>query len=384
MKKNYIICLLFFYSVAIAQSLQIVTVLDSETNNVIPQTRLIWNDNVFYTNDDGQVLIPSDAKDIKISAPNYQEIKLNDLHEIIKLEPKYTEIPEVIIKSIDIKNVFENILKNYDKFYGTQQSAIYDISIKQKAKNSDKLNNLFVADMNLWTSDGQYHFGEKNLYNFAQMSIDKIRYYQTRKLGEDDIFNNDINIRPQDFIQKIFLNAELSGILNDTKNYKIGASVVSEDDDTKTIIFKSEKIEETGADFSGELLLNKPDNAIAYLKIDINQSKTVSEKTNKKGEKYTRKTIFASLVYEFYKKDNKYIPTRYEITGKGTDIYKNNESPFEFFQEIIYKSSKKGNKKGLKNKIDLAKGLTENIPANEIKDSKTLLSTEEQQFVDEP
>ncbi len=381
MKK--IAFLIFFISLNIfGQVTKVITLFDAETNKAIPNARIVCDDRIFYTNDDGNAAIPAEAKNILITAVSYQGFRIEHPEEIMKLIPKYTDIQEVVIKNIDIKNVFKDVLKNYGKNY-TTAPITYNIQIKQKAKEDNRLNNLFIADLKLWLLDSEYHYNNK-LYSFAQMFLDNVKYYQTRRMEQNYIFDNDINIRPEQFIQKIFLNAELSGILNDSKKYKLSANIVSEDSIIQTIKFKSDKIEDIGIDFSGEVLLNKIDKAITYLKLNVNQSKTFSKKTNKRGEKYTAETTFSSITYEFYKNGEKYIPTRYELTGRGVHIYKSIESPFDFFQEIIYKSSELGNKIGLSNKLDLSKNLTDNIPTNEIKNSKTLLSIEEQKFVDEP
>lgn len=383
MKRLLLFFSIIFYSNIFSQIQKTITITDQETDKPIPRVRLMWKEHVFYTNDDGKVIMPSNAKDIIITSPLYLELKVVVPLEIIRLVPKYEEIEEVIIKNIDIKkNIFDNVLKNYNKNYSTLP-IIYNIQIKQKAKEENKLNNLFIADLKLWLIDSEYHNNLK-YDSFAQISLEKVKYYQTRKFDRNYIFDNDINIRPDQFIRKIFLNDVLSGILNDTKRYKISANIISEDSAVQTIKFKSDNIEGIGIDFSGKVLFNKMDNAITYLKLDVNQAKTFSDKTNKNGEKYKSKTTLVSFVYEFYKNGEKYIPTRYELTGRGIHIYKNIESPYDFFQEIIYKSSEPGSKKGLFSKIDLSKNLTENVSLNNIKDTKTLLSTEEQKFVNEP
>lgn len=373
-----------FFCVSFFAQTKVFEIIDAENNQPICSARINIDGIFYYTNDDGKVILPVEKK-VFITAKNFDDINIylsqqND--EFIKLVPKYNEIEEVILRPVDVKFIFENLLKNYDRYYGVMPT-MYDLQMKQKAKENNKLNNLFVSDLSLWVYDGEYHFNNK-LYNFAQMSINKVKYYQTRKNEIDYRFNNDLNIKPEQFIQKLFLNSQITGIINDFKDVKINANIIFEDKNIKKIKFHTGLNEKYGYGCDGEFIMNSEDNMILYFELNVNQTKTINEKVNRKGEKYLTKTNFVSLIYDFYKKDGKYIPTRYQAEGNGVNIYKGEETPFEFLQEIIYKSQKKADKKGLVNKIDLTKPFTDNIPINEIKDNKTLLSTEEQKFVDEP
>ena len=91
-----------------------------------------------------------------------------------------------------------------------------------------------------------------------------------------------------------------------------------------------------------------------------------------------------TATYEEYKKNGKYYPARVLLKGNGINIIDNSSHPFSFEQSLIFKEQKSSSKKGLKNKIDLTKYLSESIQTKEIKTGKTLLSAEEQKFVDEP
>lgn len=376
--------LFLFFCVSFFAQTKIFEIRDEENNQPIFAARINIDGLIYYTNDDGKVILPVDKKAL-ITAKNFDDVNIylsQQNNGIIKLVLKYNEIEEIILRPIKVKPIFENLLKYYNKYYGVEPT-IYGIQMKQKAKESNNLNNLFVSDLNLWVYDGEYHFNSK-LYSFAQMSINKVEYYQTRKNDIDYRFNNDLNIKPEQFIQKLFFNSQIAGIVNDFKDIKINANIVFEDKNKKKIKFHTALNEKYGYDCEGEFILSNEDNMIVYFELYINQAKTISQKVNRKKEKYLTKTNFVSLIYDFYKKDGKYIPTRYEAKGSGVNIYKGEETPFDFSQEIIYKSTTKGDKKGLENKIDLSKPLTDNIPINEIKDTKTLLSTEEQKFVDEP
>ena len=104
---------------------------------------------------------------------------------------------------------------------------------------------------------------------------------------------------------------------------------------------------------------------------------------NKLGEEYLVSNDTFKISYDFTKKDYKYTPTNMKITLSGTGIYKGNKIPVNMSQEIIFQKFKPTNDKGLKNKVDLSKMLTENIPTKEQRESKILLTAEEQKFINE-
>lgn len=121
------------------------------------------------------------------------------------------------------------------------------------------------------------------------------------------------------------------------------------------------------------------------LVINANQKNNNSvEKINTQGKKYNTVTNQVTATYEEYKKNGKYYPARVLLKGNGINIIDNSSHPFSFEQSLIFKEQKSSSKKGLKNKIDLTKYLSESIQTKEIKTGKTLLSAEEQKFVDEP
>ena len=304
--------LFLFFCVSFFAQTKIFEIRDEENNQPIFAARINIDGLIYYTNDDGKVILPVDKKAL-ITAKNFDDVNIylsQQNNGIIKLAPKYNEIEEIILRPIKVKPIFENLLKYYNKYYGVEPT-IYGIQMKQKAKESNNLNNLFVSDLNLWVYDGEYHFNSK-LYSFAQMSINKVEYYQTRKNDIDYRFNNDLNIKPEQFIQKLFFNSQIAGIVNDFKDIKINANIVFEDKNKKKIKFHTALNEKYGYDCEGEFILSNEDNMIVYFELYINQAKTISQKVNRKKEKYLTKTNFVSLIYDFYKKDGKYIPTRYE------------------------------------------------------------------------
>ena len=168
--------LFLFFCVSFFAQTKIFEIRDEENNQPIFAARINIDGLIYYTNDDGKVILPVDKKAL-ITAKNFDDVNIylsQQNNGIIKLAPKYNEIEEIILRPIKVKPIFENLLKYYNKYYGVEPT-IYGIQMKQKAKESNNLNNLFVSDLNLWVYDGEYHFNSK-LYSFAQMSINKVEY----------------------------------------------------------------------------------------------------------------------------------------------------------------------------------------------------------------
>lgn len=129
--KFYTILLLFlilgFFH---AQSLKL-KIVDSESGNPVPHARIILSNTVLYSNDDGFILLPENSNNLEVSASGYQTEKLGNYNSIIKLKPLYKDIEEVKIINVDIKKIFSDVLKNYEKRYYDQHS-LYDIIYRKK------------------------------------------------------------------------------------------------------------------------------------------------------------------------------------------------------------------------------------------------------------
>ncbi|MDV3928939.1 hypothetical protein CMT52_16915 [Elizabethkingia anophelis] len=385
MKK---ITFLFFLSLVYwvsAQKYIKVNISDKSSNLTIPNARIVYENQVFYSNDDGDVNIPDNIGAFEVSAPSYKTIKLSSLSGSIKLEPQYNEIQEVVLNKLDVKKIFQNTLKNYLALYYTKPS-LYDGTIKQKGYIDGKIINLFVADINLWSLYNFFNFKAANdVDSFVQVQLDAIKYYKTEKNNTNYPFNTDLHIIPKDFVQKLFMNSQLLGVLNDTKNTEIIGRVNDKNADLEYITYESKKNNKDSEKIRGSIAYSVKDSLITNLTVSVDQANNIQIQKNKKGEEYSIKTTEFYIMFDFYKNSGQYIPSQVKTIIKAVVSYKGNSFPASLVQEINFTNFKSANKKGLNNKIDLGKNLTDNVPSKEMnKTNSILLSKEELKFINEP
>jgi hypothetical protein len=337
------------------------TVLDEENKPIIG-AKIESNNTIFYTNDDGQVSLDIKLKTAKVSTPTYEEKEIFLPISEVRLAPIYKNIDEVILNKIDVKTLFSDLLKNYLNVYYSQPSY-YDAVIKQKGYMNGKLINMLVADFGLWSKFNIYNFNDKKSDNFIQIKLDQVKHFKTIRLDKDYPFKTDIQVVPENFVQKLFLNAEITGILNDCKN-PIISKLKNNTAGIQKIEFETQN--EENINYSGYFIYNKNDKAITYFEVIGKLAKNnIRKEKNSRGEEYDIISDTFKLAYDFVKRENKYIPTKTNTYIKGFGVYKGEKFPMSFVQEINLQKFKMTNNKGLKNKIDLTKSLTENIPTTE-------------------
>ena len=385
MKFLYIVFAFFTSILTYSQSYVNIKVIDKETNSPIPQAKIISNNEVFYTNDDGNVLIPSQNKDVVVSAISYETINSKLPVSEIKLSPIYKNIEEVEIKSIDAKSIIEKALYYYDKNY-LVKPTLYSGTYKERSYIDSKIHKLLVTDINLWTLNNKFDYKKEDMDSFVQMNLNNIRYYKTRKDEANYPFSqkgikdkNDI----RSFVQRFFLYNQLYIMYYYTKNLKISGRVISETGDLQEISFKSENMPDEVLYYEGSMIYNKKDNAITYLEVNHVQPKTIRNFKNNFDEDIRTNTTSFTISYDFIKENGKYIPSKIEMDYIADINYKNQNFPAISSKQFIFRTHKQSNNKGIVNKIDLSKNLIDNVPTKEVKESKILLSNEEQKFIDE-
>lgn len=365
-----------------SQSTKTLIISDAEDSKPIPNAKIVTENSVFYTNDDGKVLIPNDIKDIEVSAPSY-EIKKTDGKSLnISLQPIFKDIDEVLITNIDVKKIFQTLLADYNNIYYTKPS-LYTGTIKQKSFIDEGLAHLLVVDVNVWSKFNFFDMNEINNPNsFFQIGLNNVKYYKSKKFDHNSKLESVPNLQPKDFVGTFFMNYHIVGILNSMKDLKIRTKLLYENSGIQKIYFESEENTTLGVKFEGILTFNKNDNAIVNLKTNVEQKNYFSEKTDKNGVKYKAYTTNAELFFDFYKRNNKYYPSLITAKGIGYSIKEDKKISFSADQEIKLEKFQEGNKRGLKTKIDLSKSFVDNIPDKSVNETKTLLSKEEQSFID--
>lgn len=365
------------------QSYITIKVIDNESNKPISNARLLSQNKIFYTNDDGNVLVSSGTKVAIVSANSYEEVKVTFPLSVVKLKPIYKEIAEVIIQNIDTKKIIENVLINYDKNYFIKPT-LYFGTYKSKSFIDENIHKLLIADMKIWALNNKF-INDKNIDNYIQIGLNSIRFYKNRKTENNYPYSrkgirdkNDIN----SFLSRIFMYNQLYLMSYYTKNLKINGRVINETGDIQEILFKSENMADDVLYYEGKMIYNKKDNAIAYLEVNQIQRKAIRKYKNTFDEDIETNTNNFIISYDFVKENGKYIISKINTNYLADLLYKSQSHSATVSEEFIFQTHLE-NKKGITNKIDVTKDIIDNISNNEVKENKTLLSSEEQNFIDE-
>ncbi|GAB0155561.1 hypothetical protein CHRYSEOSP005_08220 [Chryseobacterium sp. Alg-005] len=380
--KIYYFFLLFFSGILQAQQIKVV---DAENGDPISGARIVLSDQILYTNDDGIAPVEHGKANFEVSASGFQTQKLNSFTSLIKLAPVYKEIEEVSMMSVDIRKIFEDIDKNYDKRYFNQPS-LYDVVYKEKKIDNNKLHFLTIAEAKLWSKSNQYNFKDgyhKKYDNIIQMQLNNVKYLKT--LESDSIFTGRSNEFSHEYIGNFFFNFELNRILANmkVKDSKYSGLLVFENKNEQVISFKINT--NNASKMKGTFKYNKADKVITYFEITYLQTDfPLMKRKTTDGREYEFKLGDATLMFDFYKKDEGYIPALNRIEGDNFIIYYNGKKHVKkFYRELVYNTFARSDKKGLESKVDFNKDIWENVPVKETKDITLLLSADEQEFLNQ-
>lgn len=376
---------LFFLLISIFTfSQKKISIVDFETKKPIPQARVVYNDEISYTNDDGLIVIPNDIANVQIFSPDYGTNKYN-VKDKIELKLIYKEIEEVVIKPIDAKKIIASVLREYDKNYETKTS-IFNGTLKYKSDIDNEINRIMVIDLDLWTLNNKYDY-KKDIDDFMQINLRNKKFDKNRKADKSYIFNvKESTDEPQyikSFLQRFFLYNQLMILEYWTRKVKMNGKIMNETNDILTIDFKSEEMPTDVLFFEGTMQYNKKENTIIYLKCSQLQKNTLSKYTNYLDQEITAKTSTFTVTYDMYKKGKKYIPAKIIMEADAEFTVDDKTYPGTNYREFIFRTQNFADKQGLSKKIDLSKNISDAITDNSVKDTRTLLSTEEQKFIDE-
>lgn len=381
--KISVICNLFLCILVSSQTLKKIKIEDAESGKPLSNVRILLPKEVLYSNEDGLVMVPDNAQHLEFSQFGYETVKQKVLSSIIKLKPVYNEIDEVKIVNIDIRKIFKEVDKNYDEVYYINNS-LYDITYKTKSITNNKIRSLAIADAKLWTRDNKYNAksGYRKEYDlFFQLQLNDIKYFKIMKL--DGLFTDKKKDVSHDNIGSFFFNYELFQILQsiNSKNSKYSGRLLAEDGDEQTISYKIKL--DNGIIISGKFNYNKEDKGISYFESNYNQANyKILKKETTDGKKYDYKVGDIKTVFEFYKKDGKYIISQSNYEGDNFVItYEDEKYTNKFMRQITYNTFNQSDNKGIMPRIDYNKSIWENIPTKDQKEDKTVLSMEEQEFI---
>ncbi|MBP6578193.1 MAG: hypothetical protein KA232_13405, partial [Chryseobacterium sp.] len=281
MNINKTFALFFLLLSIITFSQKKISLVDFETKKPIPQARVVYNNEISYTNDDGLVTIPNDITSIQISSPEYGDNKYN-VKDKIELKLLYKEIEEVVIRPIDAKKIIASVLREYDKNYETKTS-IFNGTLKSKSDVDNELNRILVMDLDLWTLNNKFDY-RKDIDEFMQINLRNKKFDKNRKDDKSYIFNvknsTDESKYIKSFLQRFFLYNQLLILDFYTKGFKINGKIIYENNDVLTIDFKSDEIPNDVSIFEGTMQYNQKENTIIYLKCKQLQKNTLSKYTN--------------------------------------------------------------------------------------------------------
>lgn len=386
LKKNFILFSACISLMLFSQNK--ISIIDAETKKPISQARVMYNNEISYTNDDGFIIIPDEEKNIEIFSPEYGQ-GIFAVKNIIELKHIYKEIQEVIIRPVDTKKIISSVLKDYDKNYETKTS-IYNGTLKSKSIIDNKINRILVIDMDLWALDNQYNY-RKNINEFMQVNFRNKKFDKNKREDKTYIFNRKTNLNSKEsqenniksFLPKFFLYNQLYFIDYYTKGLKINGNIINEEGDVQTIKFKTDKMPINIKYCEGIMQYNKKENVIIYLQCNQIQENAIDKYLNVFDKEYTVTTNLFTVIYDMYKKGGKYIPAKITMNYEANISLENKIYPTTRTDEFIFRTHNFANRNGLSSKIDLNKNFLENIVDNSVKETKTLLSTEEQKFIDE-
>lgn len=365
-----------------AQQLKVVS---AEDGMAIPNARIILKDKLVYTNEDGFAAVDSHSEDFEVSASGFKNEKIKNFNAVIKLQPAFKEIEEVKMISIDIKKLFMDLFKNYQKRYYAEPS-VYDVVMKNKSFDNDKLYFMAVSEARLWSKTNSYNFKDgfhKRYDDIIQLQLNNVKYL--KKNSADSVFYAKTNEVNHDYIGSYFFNHEVDRVLQfmRTSGVKFSGTMVGEEEGEQLINFKVTT--SYGVTLNGNFKYNAADKVITSYQITYNQEDLAAEKRiSADGREYTAKGGIATYTYEFYKKDGLYIPTVSRVeSDKFTFFYKEETHVKKFVREVVYNTFAKSDEKGLEPKVDFKRNIWQNVPTKDDKESTVLLSQEEQAFINQ-
>lgn len=374
---------LFFFCITNIYAQKKYKTIDSETKEVISNVTITTNDRqIYYTNTDGEVLIPEHVTTFTVTSALYESylVNSNQKETIIELNPKVKEIAEVIIsKKYSLYQITQSVMENYDKLYYSEP-VIYNAKLMQKTYFDNKINHLFIADIDLWEKDGSYKLGLSgamaNPKKFLQISFDKIKYFRTKMV--DKSLGNDVQFRT--FNRLLFFNFNLAFAFKYTNENSYTSTYEKISNDELLIKFKSGYLEKQKAAITGELIYNTQTKAITYLKWTADQNLEGNTKSSSKVHSSQFSSEFQLSRYQ-----DKYIPNvlQYASGGYITDEKNIKMHTYSAEGSVQFGKLTPSTDKGLDNALDLTKPLTSNIQSNVSNLSEVLLSKEEQKFIDE-
>lgn len=377
--KFFCLALLCLSSIVYSQKIKIV---DAENGKAISGARIILENQILFSNDDGFVLVNQEQKEYEVSAFGFKKEKFQGYKSVFKLKRHYNEIKEVKIIPVDFKSIFQDVLKNYSKRYYSKPS-LYDVIIKQKNFDNNKLHLMVVSEAKLWSRTNSYIEGmQYNFNNEIQLQLQNVKYL--KKNNSDSIFLGNSNEFTNLYTDDIFLNYELKRILTHLKRgkAKFSGKILYEEDGERLISFRVKLT--NGSTIEGKFRYNPLQKVITYYQSTyLMDNIPVQQKISQERVIFMQKYGDATLTFDFYNKDGKYLPSFASFEDDNYKMYSQSKSHTKrLVREMIFSRFSESDKKGLEPKVDFRKNIWENLEVKSDGETSVLLSEEEKDFID--
>ncbi|CAI8813879.1 carboxypeptidase-like regulatory domain-containing protein [Chryseobacterium sp. IT-36CA2] len=373
---KYSFLLLLFFNFFSAQKLKVI---DVENGKPVSNARVLLQNQIVYTNEDGFAPVEQGSANFEISASGFQKAKLQEFRSVVKLKRVYKSIDEVKLEKVDIRKLFEDVNNNYKKRYYSEPS-LYDVVYKEKKSDNNKLYFLVIAETKLWSKTNYYNHNRSHDKNL-QMQLNNVKTFKNIK--SDSIFTAGIKDFSDEYMGNYFFNFELKRVVSHLKDEgsKYSGWMIFEEGNEQLVTFTIKS--GLGIEMEGEFKFNKEDKVITYFEIHYLQDQyPMMKRKTGEGEEYDYQLGNAILVFDFYKNDGVYVPAMSRLEGnRYIAYYKGVRHERRSSRELIYNTFKKSDEKGLNPKMDFSKNIWDNIQVKEDKNNTILLSGDEQAFI---
>jgi hypothetical protein len=388
-KINFIIILLAVSQICFAQKKEILIV-DGTTNIPIENVNIYYPENreATFTNSEGKASLNIQKMILKIAHIQYDEVTINGevLNNIekITLSPKSIQLDEVLVSSFNLKKAINYVLDNYKDLYVSKPFE-KECNFKETMSIDNQLKRLILTKVNWWGKSYELkHFRDLKL-RLGSIDFNKNEpmdvFYDS---PEDNLPSKSGFIETKRLITVIYLNTLLKGFFNSSENL---TNRVEKSPPNQIIIsFETDwkVIDDYQIRSKGRIVFDKESRAIiAYLNKTENKNRITRNTSKTTKKKYSYENTNSTINLDFYKSiENKWTLNSCQVNADFNMIY-NDKTHFGNIKSNIYvlkeTDVKKVSNEGL---MDLSKPICQNLPSNSIKNSNSiLLSEEEKKFI---
>lgn len=240
MKKQIasLILVSFISSLITAQTKKF-TVLDSFTNLPIDLVHVSYPDLEIgsITNADGLVSIPIKDDVLEFSHIEYKTKRLSK-DEFLKtntiyLEQNRSELQEIVLYNVNLRDKISQALKKVKKNYGTKK-IVHKGTYKETYRVNDSISRLFQTQIQWWSKNSIFDFN-KWVFSQNKVIIDNVDYSKVFKFDKTQLDGKGGFIENKYFFQYVHINYLLYILKNLTQDFEIQS--INKGSDQISIVF---------------------------------------------------------------------------------------------------------------------------------------------------